>query len=929
MTRGSIDSDRLQSLVATPSSIADGDDPGWTDELAAVFAAELQEHLNHVPALAALLASADTQAVACAKLSRIFHTIKGSAAVVGRNELAALAKCLQDEFGTAAEQPGQHPLSAEFVTTIQAALDDLYAAAGQAAPKLLCPVATAHVDLWREPATIAAAEEPPELLQAFGIDAAEAIETSQRLLLDLERRPGNASALREIFRHFHTLKGAAAAVGLERVTQQLHHGESLLDNVVAGHVAVDTPRLVDFLLRLTDSVAGLISVARGAADEQHAILSDVEAEVAALMTVATSPTATEAQAPSLETSRTADADTGSLRIDGTHLDALLDQVGELLSTRNRMNRRVEALTELRDHIGAHRTLLAQIIEALRDKYEFSINDQPTGSTNSERDAGKELGARNAAEAELDRYDDTSILARGVIELAANSREITERLTGAIDALGDEAMRLAQITAALRHGITRLRSVPLEHVFRRLLRAVRDAARQDGKLVELQLDGGTLELDKSLVDRLHAPLLHLVRNAVSHGIEMPAVRQTRGKPATGIVRIAATLRNRNLLLSVEDDGAGLDFATIATRGHALGLIPPGETWPREQLLSLIFRPGFSTHPVVTELAGRGVGMDAVAADIGTLNGSVTVDSRDHQGTAIHITLPTATSIDEVLLVQTGTQLFALPVGLVDQVVAVDVADLLRRTPRTVAVRGEVLPALVLAPLVGEPAPLDRAVAVVLRAGSRAMALVVDRVQGQHEAVVRPLGPMLEAHPLLAGAVVSGTGAVILVLRSAPLFDRAASLCDRDDPLMARDAGIARVLGEAVLFVDDSISVRKVATHFLEAAGVEVDTAVDGLDAVEKLATGCFRIVVTDLEMPRMHGYELIGAIRRHPRYRHLPVVVCSSRSSDKHRQRAREMGAQGYLTKPFTKEQLLAEIQRLSGTTTDSAPFVDAGPCALL
>lgn len=910
------------------SIVADNDETGWTDELASVFAAELQEHFNHLPALVALLASPDTQAVACAKLSRIFHTIKGSAAVVGRSDLAALAKCLQDEFGAAAEQPGQQPLSAQFVTTVQTALDDLCATAGQAAPKLPCPVATPHLDLRGDQGATTTAEEPPELLQAFGIDAAEAIDTSQRLLLDLERHPDDASLLRELFRHFHTLKGAAAAVGLERVAQQLHHGESLLDNVVDGRVAIDTSRLVDFLLRLTDSVAGLIRDARGVGNEQHAVLSDVEAEVAALMAHATPATAPAPQPLVPDPTSAADTETGSLRVNGSQLDALLDHVGELLGARNRMTRKVEALTDLRDRLGAHRSLLAQIIETLREKYEFGVNDPATADTSGERSADAYSDTRNSAEVELDRYDDASILARGVIEVAATSREITERLTDAIDALGDETLRLSQITAALRNGITRLRSVPIDNVFRRLVRGVRDAARQDGKLVELQLDGGSLELDKSLVDRLYAPLLHLVRNAVSHGIELPDVRQARGKPTTGTIRISARLKNRSLLLSVEDDGGGVDFEAIARRGHALKLIPSAEVWRREQLLSLIFRPGFSTQQTVTELAGRGVGMDAVAADVRALNGSVTVDSSDHRGTTVHVTLPTATSIDEVLLVQAGTQLFALPVGLVDQVVATDVATLLRHTPRTVTVHGETLPALVLAPHVGEPVPMDQAVAVVLRAGARAVALVVDRVQAQQEAVVRPLGPMLEAHPLLAGAVVSGTGAVILVLHAGRLLDLAASSAEQDDALMAEDARLAPSdVGRAVLFVDDSISVRKVGTHFLEAGGLEVDTAVDGLDALEKLRSGRFRIVVTDLEMPRMHGYELIGAIRRHPRYHRLPVIVCSSRSSERHRERAHEMGAQGYLTKPFTKEQLLAEIHRLSDATTDSAPLVHAAPCA--
>ena len=914
---------RTTALPDGPQSTAaatDGTDAGWADELAAVFAAELQEHLNHVPALAALLASRDTQAVACAKLSRIFHTIKGSAAVVGRADLATLAKCLQDEFGAVAEQPAQQALSTEFFATVQSALNDLCTAVGQPAPQLLHPIATPRVDLRDLSGTGAAPEEPPELLQAFGIDAAESIERSQRLLLELERHPGGTLALRELFRHFHTLKGAAAAVGLERIAQQLHHGESLLDAVLEGRSSIGNPQLVDFLLRLTDSVAGLINAARGITDEQHVVLGDVEAEIAALATetaVTTTPPAAGEVAPApTPIAPTADPDANSLRIDASHLDALLDRVGELLGARNRMHRRVETLLDLRDRLSAHRTLLVQSIETFRERYEFTAHSVVGGNGGGVR---TDIPSSSAPDINLDRYDDVSILARGVVEVISQAREIGDQLSNAIDALGDEAGQLSQITSALRHGVTRLRSVPLEHVFRRLVRAVRDAARQEGKLVELQLDGGTLELDKSLVDRLHAPLLHLVRNAVSHGIEVPAVRQARGKPPTGTVRITAQRRERNLHLTVEDDGAGIDCSAIAARGRALGLIPHTETWQRERLLQLIFRPGFSTHAAVTDLAGRGVGMDIVAAEISGLNGSVTLDSRDHHGTAVHLTVPITTSIDEVLLIQAGTQLFALPVAVVEQVITINMPDLLHCTPRTVRLGNEVLPALVLAPLVGEPAPMEQASAVVVRAAGRALALVVDRVQAQHEALVRRLGPLLETHPLLAGAVVSGTGAVILVLHAGRLLDLAASGADHDALIEAADVRTATLPdGQAVLFVDDSMSVRKVATHFLEMGGLDVDTAVDGLDAVEKLATGRFRIVVTDLEMPRMHGYELIAAIRRHPRYQHLPVVVCSSRSGDKYRERAHEMGAQGYLTKPFTKEQLLSEIQRLSGAPAGRA-----------
>jgi chemosensory pili system protein ChpA (sensor histidine kinase/response regulator) len=833
---------------------------------------------------------------------------------------------LQDAFAAAAEGPVQRSPSAEFFATVQTTLDALCAAADQPAPQLLHPLAPTRVDLSERTGPPYTEQDQGELLRVFATDATEAIETSQRLLLELEQRPADGFLLRELFRHFHTLKGAAAAVGLEQVAQQLHHGESFVEATLGRRIAATAPKVVDFLLRLTDSVIGLTNAACGMRDDQHAVLGDVEGEIAALMAPA-APSQTVAGTADIETAAPLTAappvahDANSLRVEMARLDALMSQVGQLVSTRVRMDRKLDALTALRERLAVYRTRLTEVIETFRERFEFGTANHVAHQrheSNRQMADGATLDSFTATE--FDRYDDISILARGVIELATDTRDLADQIGTAIGTFGEETFQLSQITSGLQRDITRLRSVPLDTVFRRLLRPARDAARKESKLVDLRLEGADLAIDTSIAERLYAPLLHLVRNAVSHGIEPATVRQGRGKPAVGMIRIAATQHRRSILLSVEDDGGGIDFDAIAACGRARDLIPPGEVWHRNQLLTLIFRPGFSTHATVTDLSGRGMGMDVVARDIAALNGSVTIDSRDGVGTAIRITLPTTTSIDEVLLLQAGTQLFALPVGFIDQVITVDTGDLLRSEAQAIRVRDARVPVLFLGPLVGEPAPLESAAAVILRSGERALALIVDRVQAQHEAAIRSLGPLLEGHPLLSGAVVSGTGAIIFVLHAGRLFDAPAALTEQQARHAGTDAcGAPSTEGHAVLFVDDSISVRKVAAHFLETSGLEVDTAVDGLDALEKLETGRFRLVMTDLEMPRTHGYELIAAIRRSPRHRHLPVIVCSSRSSQKHRQRAAEMGAQGYLTKPFTKEQLLAEIQRLTESRAWSKP----------
>jgi chemosensory pili system protein ChpA (sensor histidine kinase/response regulator) len=921
-----------QSAESTPAPDRT-DDEAWANELAQVFMLELQEHLSGVPELATQLVSADTERRACTQLSLIFHTIKGSAAMVQRKDISALAARLQEAFGAAAEQVELRPLSSELIADLQPMLDELFAAAGASAPRLPLPMPM-EVEAPPEPAE-AAIQLERELLDAFTIDATEAVEAAEQLLLDLERQPDDHELLQALFRHFHTLKGAAAAVGLEAVVEQLHHGESLLETVLDDVTTVDAAKLTDFLFRLTDSVTALINRSRGVRDEQRTILTDVGGEITALMStgrpqlqpresILEADRGPEEAAREAARLRAPEHETGIVRVQAGRLDALMNQVGQLVLSRTRMDRKIQAFGELRDKLYYCRTRLAEIIEGFQQRYEFSTGDHavPMGSLRADGGDGRRSQVDDFfTDLEFDKYDDFNILARSVIELATDTGEIADQLGEFIDAFGEEARQFSKITSGLQRQITRLRLVPLDTVFRRLLRPVRDAARQEGKLVDLQFVGTDVQLDKSIVEVLYAPLLHLVRNAVSHGIEPPALRQTLGKPTVGTIRIVATQRHNSVLLSVQDDGCGLDFDAILAKARAMNLVDVISPPSREQLLPLIFRPGFTTEAMVTDLSGRGVGLDVVAREISTLNGSLLVDSKDGQGTNVRIALPTTTSIDEVLLLQTGEQIYVLPVDFVEQAITIEISDLVQvGTQRMLKHRNQLLPVLLLGPLVGEAVPASAAVAVVLRAGERAMALIVDRVHTQQEAVIRPLGPVLEAHPFLSGATISGAGAVIFVLHVGRLFDVLALVADRQATFILRESTDAQPIeARAILVVDDSISVRKLAARFLETDGFEVDTAVDGLDALDKLASGRFRVVVADLEMPRMHGYDLIAEMRRHPQHHGIPVIVCSSRSSDKHRRRAREVGAEGYITKPFTKEQLVAEIERFTAKGPEHAP----------
>lgn len=902
---------QIQGTAAPDTAVGDG----WADELAAIFAVELQDHLRRVPALMTLLTSRDTQSTASADLAQIFHTIKGSAAVIGRTDVSTLAKQLQDSFTGVAEAPGPQTLSPAFLATTQATLARLGALADQPPPH---PAALSTGAAAADSSTDENAEPIQEaLLDAFRIDAVEAIAGSERLLLRFEQQP-DTSLLEDLLRQFHTLKGAAAAVGIHAVVQRVHLGESLLDGILKGKLSVDAGRIVDLLLELIDSLSAVVTSSAGDDGRGGAGILDEIATLLASTTIARSPAEIHpykapAQVPEPNHGVLVphgQGDGSVLRVPVARLNALQRLVDDLVSRRATMEDHGRDLIDAYRKLRLLRSQLTAVTRETREASELALAPR----LGSRVDAGDGNG-RDASSLEpftrgdFDRCDGLTILARRMVELATNTSEIATVATDAVGALDEELRHVSAITHALRQEIGALSSVSLHTLFRRLARPVRDAARQTGKSVDLACDGGELRMDGAVVDRLYPILLHLVRNAVAHGIERPAVRQASGKPPRGSIRITARPQRRGMQLTVCDDGAGLDFDAILHKGRSLGLLPADTEPHRAQLGRLILSPGFSTSETVTEISGRGIGMDIVARDVAALNGTLHIESRDQEGVTIGITLPPIPVVEEFSLLQTGTRLFALPTAVVDHVATINVAALPEGRPPAVTIRDLVVPALLLGPLVGESPPLDPAVAVLVRAAGRMIALIGDRVESPRQTVLRPLGPMLDGHPLFDGAIISGSGTVILALHVAHLVELLGTAGGPAREIASAACATPGPRGPAILFVDDSITVRRVAERFLAAGGFHVHTAVDGVDALEKLRAGGFRAVVTDLEMPRMHGYELIAAIRDHPQHRYVPIIVCSSRSSDQHHLRARAAGAQGYLTKPFTSEQLLAMVRR--------------------
>jgi chemosensory pili system protein ChpA (sensor histidine kinase/response regulator) len=940
-------------------------DPELASSLAEIFRGELTELLADVPDLVAGLVDPGDQVNLCADLGRIFHTVKGSAATVGLEEIRQLGWELQDAFEEQAER--STPLEPDFVDGIEAPISALFLAAGLEPPSAALELvrdatrasvvdadgeagADGHAPASFAPSAGAAEEDEtaaiePEMMEAFGLDAEAALEACETALLQLEQNPREAGPLRVLFRQFHTLKGAAAAVGLNRIAAQVHAGENLLENVLENGLGADPEKLVDLLLELVDSVAGLLAEARGSA-HGHRILADVDARVAEAL--AAGPATVKASAPSAKPGEpvapapgapsaptlasppppavtaapaepaptgfpSGDGESAIVRVHASRLDLLMGRVSELVVSRTRMEDSIGVVQELRDKLHLGKLRMNEAIEGLRG-FEFQSAAPSTPSPEPSRESSRSID--DFTDLEFDKYDDFNVLTRTLVELSADSVEIVEQISAIVDMLAEESRQVSKITSSLQRTVTGMRLLSVDGLFRRLGRPVREAARQTEKQVELRTAGGEVQLDRGVIESLYGPLLHLVRNAVSHGIEPPDARRANGKPPSGRVEVAAVQGHGNVEVVVRDDGRGLDFAAIREKGERLGLLAPGVPATREQLAELIFRPGFSTQAKVTDLAGRGVGMDVVADEIEKLRGSVSVSSVDGGGTTFRIHLPLATVIDQVLLLRSGSQTFALSQGPVDTILNIDPDRVIPEAGGLVIeLGGARIPVLPLEMLVGRPAGRTSTTAVVLRTGAERLALVVDRVEAQREAVIRPLGRIFAGHPFITSATFAGDGQVIFVLetgrlgaaREALVGVGAAAAAVTEPKQTDRSPSATADVG-AVLWADDSISVRKLAEHFLTAEGWIAETAVDGRDALDKLRRGTFQAVVTDLEMPRMHGYELLHEIRHDPALCKLPVIVCSSRSGEKHRRRAREAGANGYLTKPFSQEALAQALR---------------------
>jgi len=747
-----------------------------------------------------------------------------------------------------------------------------------------------------------------ELLAVFLEEGADLLPQVGEALRAWQSAPLDAGHAQGLLRLLHTIKGSARMAGAMRLGQHVHEIETHIENMV--HEGSATPLAFDELLAHYDHALLLFEQL-----QQGGMAAAVEADAAA------DPGAAPcADAPSAPCADDQPANKSPLvRVRADILDRLVNQAGEVSIARSRLDNEVGAM---RATLGDVSDNLSRLRRQLRE-IEMQAESQIASSMSRMAD----INERDFDPLEFDRFTRLQELTRMMAESVNDAASLHEHLSHSVNHAGDDLVLQARLTRDLQRDLMRVRMVPFASIAERLFRVARQSAKEVDKRVNLDLRGGGVEIDRGVLERMAAPFEHLLRNAIAHGVEPRAARTAAGKSETGELLMEVTQQGNEVVIEFSDDGAGLDLERIRAKGVASGLLAEGADVTEAQVADLIFEPGFTTAEALTELSGRGVGMDIVQSEAQALGGRVDLESTPGQGTRFVIRLPLTLAVTQVVLVAAGGRSYALPAILVEQVQQMN-GEALAAAHRVGHLNGHMalhgrqaalhyLPALLgdidMQPQVNQSAPV-----MMLKNGTERLALQVDEVLGNREVVVKNIGPQLARMAGIAGATVLGSGDIVLILNPVALLhhlaqnpEARAQYAQAVHGDTAADAGTAtRAHAATVMVVDDSMTVRRVTGRLLEREGYRVLLAKDGVDALEQLREHQPDLLLVDIEMPRMDGFDLTRQVRGDERTAGIPIIMITSRSADKHRNYALDLGVNAFFGKPFQEPELLETMEKL-------------------
>jgi chemosensory pili system protein ChpA (sensor histidine kinase/response regulator) len=803
------------------------------------------------------------------------------------------------------------------------------------------PVAAAHAsgagDAW---VSFDYGDIDADLLDVFLEEGDEILGAIDTTLQSWMAAPDDNALMAELQRHLHTLKGGARMANLTAIGDLNHALESLLIAVGDGQV-LPSQGLFDTLLVAQDRVVHMLEAARGQRPMRsataliaqlealrHGAVPDAAPEHApghaepvspqtsspvesGLEPPAAQETVVEAVASEADETRlVARTQQELVRVRADLLDNMVNFAGEISIYRSRLEQQVGSM---RFNLGE----LGQTVERLREQLrKLEIETEAQVLFRYERDGGS--ADSDFDPLEMDRYSHLQQLSRSMLEGIGDLVSIQ----GLLDNITRESETLliqqARVNTELQEGLMHTRMVPFSGLAPRMRRIVRQACQELGKRAELTLEGAEGEMDRTVIDRIIAPIEHMLRNAIAHGIEMPERRKAAGKRTAGTIKVSLSRDGSEVVIRMIDDGAGMNLEAIRRKARERGLITDDAELSDNDVMQFVLETGFSTAEQVSQISGRGVGMDVVNSEVKQLGGSLHIDSVAGQGTTFTIRLPFTLAISQALLVQVHDEIYAIPLTGIEGIVRMGQEDLSRHLNDSSArfdYAGHSYPVQSLGVLLGHGAPVlghgapKRLPMLLVRSGDHRMALQVEALLGSRETVVKSVGPQISTVRGISGATILGDGRVVLILDLGGLLRAGGVGLSIEQAIPATRKPEARAL--TVMVVDDSITVRKVTTRLLERNDMQVITAKDGVDAVAKLQEHIPDIMLLDIEMPRMDGFELATHVRNEPRLRAIPMIMITSRTGDKHRKRALEIGVDRYLGKPFQESELLETIKGLA------------------
>jgi len=809
----------------------------------------------------------------------------------------------------------------------------------------------------------------PELAQIFTGECAELMETLETALAAWQADAHNEEALREVQRALHTLKGGARMAGLMSMGTVAHEMESRVDEIAeaSGPVSAETLAALHSALgqlqRMQDRLvhgegealaaeglhATLPAMAPAKAEPQVEQFEEPSAppeppagprtgQVPALFGGGPPTMTVAAMAPRVEAGtgpwdaglfwKPEDAAGGmaarqreTARVGVDQLDKMLNEAGEISIYRSRVEQNTSALT-------FQLTEIQQTIERVREH--LRALDIETETQIAARGFHADLDVKGDKRSdfdplEMDRFSRMQELSRTLAESVGDLSALRGTMEDQLSEAETLLMQQGRVNTEIQTGLMGTLMVPFSRQVQRLQRVVRQTAQESGKQADIVFEGVEQELDRNVLERMVAPMEHLLRNSVVHGIEMPAARKTAGKAEQGTIKVTLRREGTQLAIDVQDDGQGLNYAAIRKTAIERGLMAKGARLRDPEVAMFIFEAGFSTARQVTQTAGRGVGMDVVASEVKQLGGTLELSSEPGQGTRFMIRLPLTLALSQALLVGVGHETYAIPLPTIESVARVQVEKLpehLREDGTPFIYGGQEYRVRTLATLLETPGyqlPEDVKTlpAVLVRLGEgitgadRRVAVVVDTLYGNREIVSKAVGPQVSAVQGLSGATILPDGRVVLILDVPALVTNAARRMAVAE--VAHEEVVAAPMADErqmVMVVDDSITIRRVTERLLTRAGYRVVLAKDGLDAMTQLQTESPAVMLLDIEMPRADGFEVATFVRNNERIKGLPIIMITSRSGEKHRERARQIGVEKYLIKPYQEDQLITEVRDL-------------------